>query len=85
MGQVKAIPDGYEGAVPYLIVDGAAKALDFYKAAFGATEVHRMLDASGRVRHAEFRIGRAVLMLADEYPDIQCRTPGPSEARPSAS
>jgi PhnB protein len=74
-GKVKAIPDGYEGATPYICCKGAAKALEFYKAAFDATERMRMAEPSGRIGHAEFSIGRAVIMLADEYPEIGVVSP----------
>lgn len=63
---VKAIPDGYHSITPYLIVDGAARAIDFYKMAFGATELLRMPGPDGRVMHAELKIGDSVIMLADE-------------------
>jgi PhnB protein len=67
---VKPIPDGYEGAIPYLSCRGAARALDFYKQAFGATELSRVAQPDGRVGHAEIKIGRAVIMLADEFPEM---------------
>jgi PhnB protein len=66
---VKPIPDGYHAVTPYLIVKGAAKAIEFYKAAFGATELMRMADPSGKVMHAEVKIGDSVVMLADEHPE----------------
>ena len=69
MSQVKPIPDEYRGAMPYLIVVDAAGALDFYKEAFGAPELKRFAGPDGRVGHAEIRIGEAVVMLADEFPD----------------
>lgn len=72
---VKAIPDGYHSATPYLIVKGAAQAIDFYKHAFGATEVFRMAEPSGSVGHAEIRIGDSVIMLADEHPARGYRGP----------
>ena len=61
----KPIPDGYRTATPYLILKGAAEAIEFYKRAFGATELLRMADPNGRVGHAEIRIGDCVIMLAD--------------------
>jgi PhnB protein len=70
MTAVKPIPDGYASITPYLIVDGAAKAIDFYRHAFGATERFRMGGADGRVGHAELTIGGSVVMLADEHPAI---------------
>jgi len=71
----KAIPDGYTTATPYLIVKGAAEAIEFYKRAFGATELMRMADAQGRVGHAEIKIGDSVIMLADEQPAMGYRGP----------
>ena len=72
---VKAIPEGYEGATPYLIIKGAAGALEFYKNAFGASEVMRMPGPGGTVGHAEIKIGKAIIMLADEFPDMNCKSP----------
>ena len=73
---VKAIPEGYHSVTPYLIIKGAAAAIDFYKKAFGASEVFRMPDASGKlVGHAEIKIGDSHIMLADEYPDMGYRSP----------
>jgi len=66
----KAVPDGYHTATPYLIVKGAAAALDFYKKAFGATELFRMAGPDGRIGHAEIRIGDSQIMLADEVPGM---------------
>jgi PhnB protein len=71
----KAIPDGYQTATPYLIVKGAAEAIEFYKRAFGATEMLRMADPQGRVGHAEIKIGDSVIMLADEHPSAGYRSP----------
>ena len=70
-----AIPEGYRTATPYLIVQGAADAIEYYKRAFGATEMLRMADPQGRVGHAEFRIGDSVIMLADEHPAMGYRGP----------
>ena len=72
---IKAIPEGYRTATPYLIVKGAAEAIEFYKHAFGATEMLRMADPQGRVGHAEIRIGDSVIMLADEHPAMGYRGP----------
>ena len=71
----KPIPDGYRTATPYLILKGAAEAIEFYKRAFGATEMLRMADPNGRVGHAEIRIGDSVIMLADEHPEMGHRGP----------
>jgi PhnB protein len=72
---VSPIPEGYRTATPYLIVKGAADAIDFYKRVFGATEIMRMADPQGRVGHAEIRIGDSVIMLADEHPGMGYRSP----------
>jgi PhnB protein len=72
---VKPIPDGYHTATPYLIVSGAAKALEFYKKAFGATELFRMPQPDGRIGHAEMQIGNSRIMLADEFPERDIRSP----------
>jgi PhnB protein len=71
----QAIPQGYSTATPYLIVKGAADAIDFYKRAFGATEQFRMADPGGGVAHAEIRIGNSVIMLSDEHPSMGHRGP----------
>ncbi len=71
----KSIPDGYHSVTPYLIVDGAAKAIDFYTRAFGATELMRMPTPDGKIGHAEIRIGDSAVMLADEYPERGYRSP----------
>jgi PhnB protein len=68
--KVKPIPDGYRGAIPYLCLDRAAEGLEFYKKAFGAVERIRMDAPGGKIGHAEILIGDALVMLADEYPDI---------------
>jgi PhnB protein len=68
-GKVQAIPDGYHSVTPYLIIKGAAAAIEFYKKAFGATEIMRMPQPDGRVGHAEIQIGNSRLMLADEFPE----------------
>jgi PhnB protein len=73
---VKPIPDGYHAVTPYLIVKGAAKAIDFYKTVFNATELLRMPGPEGRVAHAEIKIGDSVVMLADENPQSGVRAPG---------
>ena len=74
-GKVKPVPEGYHSATPYLIIDGAAKALDFYKRVFGATERMRMPGPGGKVGHAEITIAESVIMLADEHPEMGARGP----------
>ncbi len=66
---VKPIPDGYHSVTPYLIVDDAKAAIDFYTRAFGATEKFR-LPMGDKIGHAEIRIGDSFVMLADEFPDM---------------
>jgi PhnB protein len=72
---VKPIPEGYHTVTPYLICDGAAGAIDFYKQAFGAVEVVRMAMPGGKVMHAELKIGDSFINLADEHPDAGIRSP----------
>jgi PhnB protein len=72
---VKPIPDGYEGATPYLCCKEAVAALDFYRDAFGAVELMRKSGPGGKVGHAEIRLGRAIVMLADEFPEMDFRSP----------
>jgi PhnB protein len=72
---VQPIPNGYHTATPYLIVKGAAQAIDFYKQAFGAVELMRLADPSGKVGHAEIQIGDSPIMLADEHPEMGFRGP----------
>lgn len=72
---VKPIPEGYHTATPYLYVNGGAKALEFYKKAFGATELFRMEGPGGSIGHAEIRIGDSPIMLADESPEMGARSP----------
>jgi PhnB protein len=72
---VKPVPDGYHTATPYLIVKGAAKALDFYTRVFGATVVMRIDGPDGAVGHAEIQIGDSRIMLADEFPGMGSRSP----------
>src|ERR1700730_13660576 len=72
---VKAIPDGYHSMTPYLIIDGAAKAIEFYTKAFGATELLRLPGPGGKLGNAEIKIGDSILMMADEMPDMGYRGP----------
>jgi PhnB protein len=73
--KAKAVPDGYHSVTPYLVVDGGAKAIDFYKRVFHATERMRMPSPGGKVGHAELTIGDATIMLADEHPEMGARGP----------
>ena len=72
---VKPIPEGYHTVTPYLVVKGAAKALDFYKQAFGAKEILRFPGPDGKIGHAEIKIGDSHIMLADEFPEMDARSP----------
>lgn len=71
---VNAIPEGYHSITPYLVVDGAAEAIDWYRRALGATEVMRM-PMGDRIGHAEIKIGDSFLMLSDEWPEMNLRGP----------
>jgi len=73
--KVNPIPEGYHSVTPYIIVGGAARAIEFYKQAFGATELFRMDGPDGQVGHAEIKIGDSHIMLADEHPQMGARGP----------
>ena len=73
--KVKPIPEGYTAITPYLIIRGAAAAIDFYKKAFGATEIMRMPQPDGRIGHAELQIEGSFIMLADESPEMDHVSP----------
>jgi PhnB protein len=75
MSQVKPIPEGYHTLTPYLILRGAAEAIEFYKKAFGATEIMRLPGPDGKLGHAEIRIGDSPIMLADEHPEMGAKSP----------
>jgi PhnB protein len=72
---VKPIPDGYHAVTPYLFIKGAARAIEFYKQAFGATERMRLEMPGGTIGHAELTIGDSAIMLADESPSMQALSP----------
>ncbi|MFF3604988.1 VOC family protein [Streptomyces sp. NPDC002463] len=72
---VQPIPEGYPRVTPYLCVDGAPEAIDFYVAVLGATERMRMPAPDGRIGHAELELGNGLVMLADEFPDMNFRSP----------
>src|SRR5450432_349326 len=65
-GKAKPIPEGFHSVTPYLTVNDAARAIDFYKRAFGATERYRMDGPGGKIAHAEIKIGDSIVMLGDE-------------------
>jgi PhnB protein len=75
MSKVKPIPEGYHTATPYLIIKDAAKAIEFYKKAFGARELARMADPAGKIGHADIKIGNSHIMIADEFPEMGARAP----------
>src|SRR5215475_7620695 len=70
MSTISHIPKGYNSVTPYLVINGAAKAIEYYKKVFGATEIMRMPAPDGRIGHAELKIGDSNIMLADENPSM---------------
>ena len=75
MADVKPIPDGYPQVTPYLCVDGAEAAIEFYENVLGARERMRMPAPGGKVGHAELELGESIIMLADEHPDMGVLSP----------
>jgi uncharacterized glyoxalase superfamily protein PhnB len=80
---VKPIPNGYHSVTPTLTIKGASEAIEFYKKAFDAKEIHRFPGLDGKsIMHAEIRIGDSAIMLCDEMPQMGCLSPtsigGPS-------
>lgn len=71
----KPIPEGYHSVTPYLIINGATAALDYYTRAFGAVELFRMPAPEGKIGHAEIKIGDSPIMLADEAPEMGYKSP----------
>lgn len=74
-GQAKPIPPGYHTVTPYLILNDASRAIEFYKKAFGAQLVVRMDGPAGKIAHAEIKIGDSMLMLSDEMPGASGKSP----------
>lgn len=72
---VQPIPEGYHSLTPYLIVKGATDAIEFYKRAFGATELMRLDAGEGKIGHAEMQLGNSRIMLADEHPEMNALAP----------
>jgi PhnB protein len=72
---VKPIPEGYHTLTPYLAVDNAADAIEFYERAFGAKERMRMPGPEGKIGHAEIQIGDSIVMLSDPFPQSTVRSP----------
>jgi len=81
-GKTNYRPEGYHNVTPYLCVSDATRAIEFYKEAFGATEIMRMEAPGGKIGHAEIQIGDSHVMLADEFPELKFLSPqtlgGPS-------
>jgi PhnB protein len=75
MAEVKPIPDGYPRVSPYLHIDGAQKAMEFYSNVFGTTERVRMAGPDGRIGHAELDLGDSLIMLSDEAPEMGAKAP----------
>jgi PhnB protein len=73
--KVKAVPEGYHSLTPYLVVDDAARAIEFYKEAFGANELMRFDGPDGKIGHAELKMGDSLVMLSDEYAEMGQRAP----------
>ena len=73
--KVQPIPAGYHSVTPYLSIQGAAKAIEFYKKALGAKEIMRMPGPDGKIGHAEIRVGDSRVMLADEHPPLDFLAP----------
>jgi PhnB protein len=71
----KPIPEGYHTVTPFLAVDGAAQAIEYYKQAFGAKERLRMDGPDGKIAHAELEIGDSVVMLSDPFPQGTAKSP----------
>jgi PhnB protein len=72
---VKPIPDGYHSVTPYLLIRGAAAAIEFYKKALGAKEILRLPGPDGKVAHAEIQLGDSIVMLGDEMPGMPRSSP----------
>ena len=75
MVEVKPIPDGYPQVIPYLSVENASGAIEFYTTVFGARERMRMPAPNGKLGHAELEIGDSLVMLADVFPEMGGQTP----------
>lgn len=82
MARARPIPEGHHAITPYLRVKEAVKAIDFYRQAFGAKEMFRLAEPSGRIAHAELEIGDSRLMISDEFPEMGLFAPHGSEEAP---
>src|SRR5438309_1028245 len=74
-GKVNPIPSGYHSVTPYLVVNDASRAIEYYKQAFKAKETVRMAGPGGKIGHAELKIGDSMIMLSDEMPGSGNRSP----------
>lgn len=83
MANVKPVPDGYYTATPFLVMKDTKKMIEFYKQAFGATDIE-VMEANGRVMHAEIKIGDSRIMLGDEAPEKGCAAPVDSKMHASS-
>ena len=83
--KVKPIPDGYYTLTPHLSIKDAAKAIKFYKDAFGAKEVEVCDTPDGKIMHAVLKIGNSLLMLADEFPEYGCGISSPKSLKGTTS
>ncbi len=72
---VRPIPEGYHTVTPFLVVNGAARAIDFYQRAFGAKKIMQMNGPDGKIAHAELKLGDSMIMLSDEMPGNDIRSP----------
>lgn len=81
---VRPIPEGYHSITPYIVVDDASKAIEFYKDAFGADEIMQMPGPEGKIAHAEIQIGDSRIMLSDPFPQSDVRPPS-ERGGPTAS
>src|SRR5438093_1073903 len=81
----KPIPQGYHSVSPYLIIRDAAKAIDFYKKAFGAVEKFRMAGPDGKIGHAEIQIGDSMIMISDENPQWGTKSPQTLRGSPGSN
>lgn len=73
--KIKAIPDGYHSITPYIVVEDTTEAIDFYKRAFDAKEISSNRLKDGKVIHAQIKVGDSFIMLSDEFPMGQCKSP----------
>ncbi|HKQ37623.1 MAG TPA: VOC family protein [Verrucomicrobiae bacterium] len=71
----KTVPEGHHTVTPYLAIKNGVKALEFYKKAFGATEVQKLITPDGRLGHAEIRLGDSIIMMSDEFPEFGGKAP----------